>query len=64
MPIWLTITYSDGTTGTIHQTAQVWKDGKTNVKINAVEGKTISEIKLGNRNVPDSNSKDNTWKPG
>ena len=64
VPIWLTIKYSDGSTETMHQTAQVWKDGKTNVKINAAEGKTISEIKLGDRNVPDSNSKDNTWKPG
>jgi hypothetical protein len=63
IPVWLTIVYTDGTKETVHKTAEIWKDGKANIKINAATGKTISEIKLGNRNVPDSNSKDNSWQP-
>lgn len=63
IPLWLTIVYTDGTKETVHKTAEIWKDGKANIKINAAMGKTISEIKLGNRNVPDSNSKDNSWQP-
>ncbi|MBU6341754.1 MAG: M1 family metallopeptidase [Bacteroidetes bacterium] len=63
VPVWLQIRYADGSSETIHKTPDVWKDGKKSIQIAAAAGKTVLFLQLGNRNVPDSNPKDNTWKP-
>jgi hypothetical protein len=62
VPLHLEITYSDGTQSTIHEPASLWSDGKTMYKVAAAAGKTVKSARLGSRVIPDSNTKDNTWK--
>ncbi len=59
VPIHLKITFSDDTETTIHHTAAIWKDGKSIVKINCPEGKTVKTAQLGNVRIPDANPSDN-----
>lgn len=61
VPVHLVIEYSDGTTEAIHQNAAVWKDGKSNLKINGKQGKTIEKATLGSKTIPDVTPGDNTW---
>jgi hypothetical protein len=59
--VFLSITYTDGTQTTEHRSADVWKDGKTELRIKGISGKKIKSATLGDRTVPDSNVKNNNW---
>jgi hypothetical protein len=61
VPIHLEITYSDGSTQTVHQTAAVWREGARAVSIECEKGKTVSKVNLGDRNIPDTDRKNNAW---
>lgn len=59
VPVHLVVTYTDGTTETIHETAAAWKTGATTwTKILA---KPVQKVTLGDVWIPDNNPTDNTW---
>lgn len=62
VPIHLEVEYTDGSKGTLHQTAAVWKDGKKNFPVKCAQGKTLKSVQMGGKTIPDVNSGDNTWK--
>jgi hypothetical protein len=64
VPVDITVTFYDGTTQTIHRSADVWEKGETNVTIALPGDKKITKLKLGSVHVPDSNKKNNTWQAG
>jgi aminopeptidase N len=59
VPVYLKVTYTDGSTDTITRRASVWKDGKSILTIPAAVGKTIRSAELGHVRIPDTNLKDN-----
>lgn len=61
VPVHLEVTYTDGTTETLHHTAAIWKDGQQNCRIPCKVGKKVKTIELGARTIPDVNQEDNTW---
>ena len=62
VPVYLEISYSDGSKQSLHYKADVWREGQTYLKIPAVTGKTVSSAILGHRTAPDTERKNNTWK--
>lgn len=60
VPVDLTITYSDNSTGKIHRSIAVWKSAKS-VSIDVLTNKKIVKVQLGSTHVPDANKKDNVW---
>lgn len=62
VPVHLVLEYTDGSRDTIHQSAAVWKNaGQSILRIEAAKGKTLKKIRLGEKTIPDSNPKDNSW---
>ena len=62
VPIHLELEYSDGAKQTFHQSADIWRDGKTSVRINCAAGKKLNSVLLGNKIIPDTDRKNNEWK--
>jgi len=61
VPVHLAITYTDGSTQTIHQSAGVWRAGNPVTRIDCPAGKTVGKVALGDRTIPDVDRKNNTW---
>ncbi len=61
VPVHLEISYTDGSTESIHKSAEIWRAGNLVVPINAAVGKKVSKVSLGDRNIPDTSSKNNNW---
>jgi hypothetical protein len=61
VPLHLEVVYTDGSKGTFHLPASVWKDGKSIYRIACANGKTVKTAQLGNSKIPDAEPKDNTW---
>jgi len=61
LPVHLTVTFTDGTTDTIHETARIWKSGAKETVITRKYDKPIKGIVLGDMQIPDINPKDNTY---
>lgn len=61
VPVHLVVEYTDGSSEIVHQSAAVWKDGKSNLKINGKQGKIIKKASLGDKTIPDVTPQDNTW---
>jgi hypothetical protein len=61
VPIRLRLTFADGTTEEIRETARVWQDGKTSFTVEKAFPKALTKVELGGLQVPDSNRKDNVW---
>lgn len=61
IPFDVVVNYADGTTDTLHQTAEVWKadQKQTNVTING--RKKINRIELSNGIFMDADTGDNVW---
>lgn len=53
LPVYLNVTYKDGTKETIKQTAAVWKNGNEKAIIAVKNNKKIKEVELGDPRVPD-----------
>ncbi len=64
IPVHLDIRYSDGSRETVHLNAGVWRNGETTTRISCPAGKTAAEVTLGDRLIPDTVRKNNTWKKG
>jgi len=62
VPAEINIKYTDGSTKTITEKMDVWKDGKKMITITDDSGKEIDTITLGSDFIPDINSKNNSYK--
>lgn len=61
VPVFMNVSFIDGTQKQIHQSAMVWKNGNKEIVIPVNENKTISKITLQNLYVPDANDRDNVY---
>ena len=61
VPVHLEITYSDGSSETVHWSPEIWRAGNPTVHIDGQVGKSVSKLSLGDRNIPDSSGKNNSW---
>ncbi|MFN0215454.1 MAG: M1 family metallopeptidase [Saprospiraceae bacterium] len=61
VPIHLEVEYTDGSKGTFHQTATVWRDGKGIYRLACAEVKTVKSAKLGGTTIPDADEGNNNW---
>ncbi len=61
VPIRLRLTFADGTTEEIRETARVWQDGKMSFTVEKSFPKAPTKVELGGVTIPDSNRKDNVW---
>lgn len=59
VPIDLIITYTDGTTESVHKTPAVWKSGLKELNIEFKPAKQIKKIEINTKTVPDANPKNN-----
>ncbi|MBK8555510.1 MAG: M1 family metallopeptidase [Lewinellaceae bacterium] len=62
IPVYLSITYTDGSTSIEQRTAEVWRNGAEQLRIAGATGKSISSAVLGSRTIPDTDRKNNSWK--
>ncbi len=62
LPVSLTFVTSDGKTFLYEAKADIWKDGKKEVTLTQNINQKVTEIKLGNSQIPDSNPSDNKFK--
>jgi hypothetical protein len=60
-PFDLVLTYSDGTTETIHQTPAVWQKNQKQVTIDLKKDKTITTALIDGGIFMDANESDNKW---
>lgn len=60
-PIYLDLTYEDGSTERLHRGADAWREGKTQLTIPAQVGKSLKNLTLGAPTVPDTDRKNNVW---
>ncbi len=61
VPIRLRLTFADGSTEELRETARVWQDGKTSFSVERTFPKGLKKVELGGVVIPDSNRKDNGW---
>ena len=62
VPVHLEISYADGSKDTIRQKADVWREGQEFIRVACAAGKTVKQVDLGYRTIPDTERKNNTWK--
>lgn len=53
LPVYLTIYYEDGEEEIIKTTAEIWKQGNSTYEVIINSDKNITQINLGNENIPD-----------
>lgn len=61
VPVFLEITYTDDSRETLHQTAAVWRDGKTQLPLRLSSGKKVKKLELGRKTVPDTDKSNNVY---
>ena len=61
LPIDLTISYDDGSTGQVHHTIGVWESGNKTFVATVKTNKKITKVVMGSSHVPDKNRNDNTF---
>jgi hypothetical protein len=61
VPIDLTITYLDKTTGKVHKTIEVWQKGATEISVAIAGTKKIMKVELGSTWIPDADKSDNVF---
>ncbi|MCC6462358.1 MAG: M1 family metallopeptidase [Saprospiraceae bacterium] len=55
------IEYSDGSKENFRRTAEVWKSGNKEILIPVTKGKTVRQVSLGDPQVSDTISENNSW---
>ena len=60
VPVYLTVSYSDGSTEIIHRTIEVWEKSNT-LNISFTSNKTVTKLVLDEAHVPDINKADNEY---
>jgi hypothetical protein len=65
IPFDVVLTYTDGTTKSIHQTPAIWETNQKQALITfkAERGKSLKSVTLDNGIYMDANTSDNTWAP-
>jgi hypothetical protein len=61
IPFNLVVTYTDGTSDTIHETAAIWQADQRTASINIPTTKTIKSVTLDGGIYMDANPDDNKW---
>ena len=61
IPFDIKLTYSDGTTGLIHQTPAVWQSDQKQATINLKNNKTVKLLTIDNGVFMDADESNNTW---
>lgn len=61
LPVYLSLTYSDGSVGQIHETIGIWEKGDKLVTIPVKTDKSLKKVVLGGTYVPDKNTSDNSF---
>ncbi len=61
VPIYLNITFADGSISTAHRTIEVWEKGNTSTIIAIPATKRVKKISLDNTYLADVSKEDNVW---
>jgi hypothetical protein len=61
VPFDLVLTYSDGTTGKVHETPAVWERNQKHAIISLKNNKTIKSVKIDGGIFMDADESNNTW---
>lgn len=61
LPVYCTVYFRDGTIETLHETAEIWANGKKEAILHVKKPGDISKITLFHPYVPDGNTIDNIW---
>ena len=62
IPFDVKLTYTDGSTQTIHQTPVVWQYNQKQISVHIKTGKTVSSVTLDNGIFMDADAGNNRWK--
>ncbi|MBS1565470.1 MAG: M1 family metallopeptidase [Bacteroidetes bacterium] len=60
-PVDMVLRYNDGSTETLHQTAELWKANEKQAAVTVRTGKTLESVQLKGGIFMDANESDNTW---
>ncbi|MBB6110563.1 hypothetical protein SAMN05421821_10785 [Mucilaginibacter lappiensis] len=63
VPINLTVYYQDGSSQLVHQSIACWAKGNKTTGVTFVAKKPVKQLVLGTTYDPDTDKKDNIWKP-
>jgi len=63
VPVNLTVYYKDGSMQLEHQSIACWAKGNKTTNVTFVAKKPVKQLVLGTTYDPDTDKKDNTWKP-
>lgn len=55
------IVYSDGSRDSFRRSAEVWKNGVSNIRIPVAKGKEVAQVSLGHPHVSDTVKENNSW---
>jgi hypothetical protein len=61
VPVEVRVIFEDGTEKRLSENTRIWADGKRMLAIQLPGHSKVSEIKLGNDLIPDTNRNDNHW---
>ncbi len=62
VPVFATITYSDGEKEKMHRPADVWKNESVNtIQLPGKKGKSVKMVELGHKSVADADKGNNKW---
>jgi len=63
VPVNLTVYYNDGSMQLVHQSIACWAKGNKTTSVTFLAKKLVKQLVLGTTYDPDTDKKDNTWKP-
>ncbi|MBK6345501.1 MAG: M1 family metallopeptidase [Bacteroidales bacterium] len=61
VPLLVRFKYNDGTVNTYKASVRSWKDGTDHISVEIPGVEKLTEIELGDANIPDAFPKDNSW---
>lgn len=61
VPVHLKITFTDGTSTTVHHSPEVWKEGGKQFRVILQADRKVKNVELGDRTIPDADPGDNKW---
>lgn len=62
VPVELKLTYADGSTEIVRESARIWKDGNASYEIIVKGNKGINNVSVGNDDIADLNRENNFWR--
>jgi len=61
VPFDIIVTYTDGTTETLHQTPAVWEQNQASTSVSVKTGKAVKSAKIDGGIFMDADESNNTW---